>query len=202
MRTWKLLKTFFTGIVADFTPEILDQRRKNWEELENKQGFLQTIDDYSIARRKSMYETATRGEYLIIAYVFAGGGDIAALIASNSHSATKVMLKISVTLIILAIIILALAIAAKGKVMKKPRKGGESEPDEFLANAIKLQRAAKANPTESTLKDLQLEDHRDRSFARLHRRKIVLVVERRGQFVAAIIAAAGLIMMGVGLWLY
>lgn len=195
-RSRELWKCFFTGIVKDLSGEILERRERNWGILEDKEGFLKSIDDdWSKARRKSMFETAERASYVIIAYAFFAGGIFNAIIAPSINKAALILLKLSLTKISLATLILIMAIAAKAKVMKAPREGGESEPDEMLQNAVDVQEQARQNPAQ---KD---KDRRDRAFNRLHKRKIVLTVERRAQWVAVTIATVGIIEMLVGIWL-
>ncbi len=195
-RSRELWKCFFTGIVNDLSGEILERREKNWELLEDREGFLASIDDdWSKARRKSMFETAERASYVIIAYAFFAGGIFNAIIAPGINTAALILLKLSLTKISLATLILILAIAAKAKVMKAPREGGESEPDEMLENAVRVQEQAKKDISQRD------KDRRDRAFNRLHKRKIVLTVERRAQLVAVWIATVGIIEMLVGIWL-
>ena len=183
-RTVDLLWCFVTGIVGDLPRQVVQRRNENWARVSNKAVFLAKVEQRSQNRRKSMAETAERSSYLgvIIAFVVAAGAQL--LGASGTDGTSEFFLKIGVAANLLAGCIICLAIAAKAKVWKKPRPGGFSEPDEMLAREVDAH-----DPDEL---------ERDEVFSRLHKRKLVLVVERRAQHAAAVTSVLGSLVMIIG----
>ena len=145
-RLKELLKAFFTGIVSDIPEPILQAMASNWSKLQDKADFMATVKARSDARRQSMYETATRSNYLLVVAAFAIGANATMLVASNTSTAGQVLLTISVGMIAISAAILIVAISAKSKVMKKPRKGGEIEPAEMLQLAVEVEAQAANSP--------------------------------------------------------
>jgi len=191
-RTLELLKCFVTGMVSDLPRALLDKRQNLWTILADHESFLKTIDQQSVARRNSMYETATRSQYLAVidAFVVAAGAQI--MVAPDTHGASAVLLKIGVITLFVAAMVFVLAISAKSKVWKKPRSGGFSEADEMLTEAVRVQEQVKTEPHK------RLAAERDRAFLRLHKRKLVLAVERRAQHAGAGLSVLGMLEVIIG----
>lgn len=186
-RTTMLFRAFFTGIVDDIPEAVFHDMEKGWKKLTDKNGFLDSIKQQSAARRQSMFETATRSNYLMVVTAFVIAANVAMLVAPGGGAASQVLLKISTSMIALAAAILTLAISAKSKVMKRPREGGEVEPEEMLAKMS-------IHPSLDTIQWAQVKSESNK----LHKRKIILVVERRAQWASAVLMAAGLMVMIVG----
>ena len=161
-----------------------------------KVRFLKEIEDKSFARHTSMNGTAGRSNYALVALAFVFAGGIAVLVVPTTSKASQVLLTIGCCMLLVATGILLIAMLAKLKVFKKPRPGGESEADEMLRWRV-------AHINDDGTEDLEkyLIDRRDRAFTRLNKRKVVLVVERRAQTVAAYIAVSGLSVIIVALCL-
>jgi Na+-transporting methylmalonyl-CoA/oxaloacetate decarboxylase gamma subunit len=193
-RTAELLRCFFTGTVSDLPPEIRQKRTELWGRLADHEEFLDKVRVRSSGRRGSMYETATRSNYLAVVDAFVAAAGAQVLVAPDTRGASEVLLKIGMATVFLAACILVLAISAKAKVWKKPRPGGFSEADEMLQEAVDAQEQVAAGSK------TQHEAERDRAFDRLHKRKLVLVVERRGQHAAgAVLTVVGVLVMIVGI---
>lgn len=192
-RVKMLLKCYFTGIVEDTPVEVTEVRARNWRNLNDKQEFLARLAQQSIARRNSMTETAARSNYLLVVNAFAIGGNATIFVATTTEIIAQIFLAFSFCMILLSACVLAIAIAAKTKVLKKPRRGGEYEPDEMLLNAVKVQEQAEKDPT------AKQDDELNRISRELHKRKIVLLVERRAQWVATMLMVSGLLAMTLGI---
>jgi hypothetical protein len=191
-RAAMLFKAFFTGIVDELPESILEAMLKKWQKLEGKDEYLEDVKQQSVSRRKSMFETATRSNYLLVVAAFVIAANVAMIVAPGGSTASQVLLKISTSMIALAAAVLTIAISAKSKVMKRPRKGGEVEPAEMLDAALQAEQST------TTDHDTVKWERVKRESNRLHKRKIILVVERRAQWIPAILMAAGLLVFIVG----
>ena len=196
-RTTMFLKAFFIGVVDDIPQVVLRGMEEKWNGLKHKDEFLQDIKQQSASKRESMFETATRSNYLIVVAAFVIAANVAMLVAPDGSAASQVLLKISTSLIALAAAIMTIAISAKSKVMKKPCEGGEIEPEALLRRAFSIESEAAVAPNVDVKqwKELVSASHK------LQKRKIILVVERRAQWISAVFMSIGLIVMIIGICL-
>lgn len=193
-RTRMILKAYLTGIVDDLPQATLERMQQEWVNLTDKDGLLEEVERLSASRRQSMFETATRSNYLLVVAAFVIAANVAMLVAPDGNATGVVLLKISTSMIVLAAAILTIAISAKSKTMKKPRRGGEIEPAEMLHRALGIE-------SQTSTPDLDVKAWKKFVDAsnKLHKRKIVLVAERRAQWISAMLMATGLLVMIAGI---
>ncbi|HEX6462495.1 MAG TPA: hypothetical protein VFZ58_04485 [Candidatus Saccharimonadales bacterium] len=198
-RTWRLIKAFFTGIVPNIPKEIVEQRRVNWGklELDAKQRVLEWTRNRAKNRRASMKETAERSNYMLVGLALFGGLSSSLLASDGSSSASKLYIRLGFTLIAFSTAVLFIAICAKWKVWRRPRQKGESEGDEYLANTVKIQEEVKTKPQPN----MELYYEYESYVTRLHKVKILLLVERRSQSIVCYAALLGFALMTRGAWI-
>lgn len=194
-RTGMLFKGFFAGIVPEIPKQEIEKALQKLRKLKAKQTFLDKIKAKSAKRNESLFKTATRSNSLLVVVAFVIPGNIALLIAPGASSTSQILFKISTTLMGVAGAILTIAIASKYKVMLPPREGCEIEPLEMLDWAVADEAATASNPNAIQEAELMRESNKH------HKRKIVLVVERRAQWISATFIATSLLVMVVGVCL-
>jgi hypothetical protein len=189
-----ILKAYFTGIVDDLPQATLEDMKREWAGLTDKDDLLEEVERLSASRRQSMFETATRSNYLLVVAAFVIAANVAMLVAPDGTTTSVVLLKISTSMIVLAAAILTIAISAKSKTMKKPRAGGEFEPTEMLHQALGIE-----SQTSTPALDVKAWKKFVDASNKLHKRKIVLVAERRAQWISAMLMTTGLLVMIAGI---
>jgi hypothetical protein len=216
-RTFKLFKSFFTGIVPSIPAAIIKQRIADWCRLtlKEKRALIDWTTERSTLRRGSMAETATRASYVLVGVALVTGFGGSMIVAPDTEGAAKLLLLLGFSHVIVSTMISILAIAFKAKAMKRPRESGESEADERLRKMVAIKESGAA-PSKQKLSLLQrilqwvglksvspmaLYEEFEEVAEQLYKRKLVLTVERRAQWIACVIAVAGLAQIGVGMWI-
>lgn len=192
-RTRQLVACFFTGIVPEIPEEIIKKRREHWRSLtlERKKLLITKIDERAKARRASMGENATRNNYIFAGLAFITAASTNIMLASTTHTAARSVIRIGAPVILTATSILLLAIAAKSKVMRR-KADDHSEADEMLERELQAEQHDQENPDMILLHEYEI------LAFRLHKRKIILLVERRAQLIATYLAIVGLLILILG----